>query len=286
MKPEPRTALDYDSRAKSAVKIVLIELGQVLGDYLNCLVIVGGAVPWLLLPDAEVPHVGTVDVDVVLNPKKLQQDGRYAAMIQLLERSGFERGADDLGTFQMRRRVLVDGGEPVLVTLDLLKPDKPKTKKNNPPLIPDLRVQDIPGAEFAFTKPLELTLGGVMPDGRNNTVTLPVANLPAFLVMKGFALVKRDKPKDAYDIYYVIKHFPAGIKTLAEECRSLLEHPRARAGFGGIAQKFAAFEGYGAQTVRDFLRDTLTSPEEIAFVERDAFEQVSAFIAALGLIEE
>jgi hypothetical protein len=282
MRSEPRTALDYDSRAVQAVRTVLIELGQVLGEYLNGLVIVGGAVPWLLLAEAEVPHVGTVDVDLALNPKKLQQDGRYAEMIQLLERSGYERSAADLGTFQMRRRIPVDGGEPVLVTLDLLKPDKPKTKKNKPQLIPDLRVQDVPGVEFAFVEPLELTLGGIMPDGRNNTVTLPVANLPAFLVMKGFALIKRDKPKDAYDVYYVIKHFPAGIEALAEECRSLLEHPRAREGFDGIAQKFEALEGYGAQTVRNFLRDTLTSPEEIAFVQRDAFEQVSAFIRALG----
>lgn len=282
MNPEPRSAEDYDNRATQAVKMVLIELGQVLGDYLDSIVVVGGVVPWLLLPDAAIPHVGTVDVDLALNPKKLQRETRYADMVRLLERSGFERQVDDLGVFQMRKKVSVDAGEPVSVTLDLLKPLKPKTKRNKPALIPDFRVQDIPGAEFALANPQWLNLEGIMPDGRNNTVQLPITNLDAFLVMKGYALNGRDKPKDSYDIYYVVKHFPEGIEALATLCQPLLNQQKAKDGFQYIAEKFAQLEGYGAQSVREFLKDTLTSPEEVEFVQRDAFEQVNALLQALG----
>ena len=53
-----------------------------------------------------------------------------------------------------------------------------------------------------------------MPDGQSNTVRLLITGFAAFLVMKGYALEGRDKPKDAYDIYFVIKNHPQGIEHL------------------------------------------------------------------------
>ena len=47
---EPDLAIDYQERDVQAVHAVLIELGQALGAYRQKFVIVGGAVPWLLLP--------------------------------------------------------------------------------------------------------------------------------------------------------------------------------------------------------------------------------------------
>jgi hypothetical protein len=102
MKLEPRNSSAYDVRATQAVRAVLIELGQVLGDYLNDLVVIGGAVPWLLLPDAQTPHVGTIDIDLALNPKTLQTNRRYADLVRSLEQSGFERQLEGIETFQLK----------------------------------------------------------------------------------------------------------------------------------------------------------------------------------------
>ena len=142
---------------------------------------------------------------------------------------------------------------------------------------------DAHGAEFALREPRSIELEGLMPDGRNNRVVLPVADLPSFLVMKGYALQKRDKPKDAYDIYYVVKHYPDGLEALAELCRPLLAEKAARDGFKEIAKKFGSLNSYGADTVRDFLRDTLGSSDEIDLLHRDAYAQVNAWVKALGL---
>ena len=46
---EPQSAAEYDDRTTAAVKMVLVEIGQVLGSFRGKFVIVGGAVPWLLL---------------------------------------------------------------------------------------------------------------------------------------------------------------------------------------------------------------------------------------------
>jgi hypothetical protein len=283
LKPEPRNASAYDARATRAVRTALIDLAQVLGDYLKDIVVIGGAVPWLLLPDAETPHVGTIDIDLALNPKTLQTNKRYADLVQSLENNGFERQLEGLQTFQLRKMVRVDEAELVAVTLDLLKPNKPPTTRNRPALIPNFRVVDADGAEFALQNPQIITLQGAMSDGRNNTVRLPVADLPSFLVMKGYALQKRDKPKDAYDIYYVIKNYPTGLEELAVLCQPLLKHTKARIGFEHIAGKFAYFDDFGPQTVLAFLEDTLANQERKAFLKRDAYAQVAAWLKALRL---
>lgn len=46
---EPQSAADYDDRTTTAVKTVLIEIGQILGSFKGKFAIVGGAVPWLLV---------------------------------------------------------------------------------------------------------------------------------------------------------------------------------------------------------------------------------------------
>ena len=109
---EPDVASDYQLREVQAVYSVLLELGQVLGAYRDNFVIVGGAVPWLLLPDARPRHIGTVDIDLDLNVDELS-DGEYATLIELLEKNSYERGGENLRDFQLRRVVKVDDGDPV-----------------------------------------------------------------------------------------------------------------------------------------------------------------------------
>ena len=58
---EPQSAADYDDRTTAAVKSVLLEIGQILGSYQGKFAVIGGSVPWLLLSDAEMAHVGLVD---------------------------------------------------------------------------------------------------------------------------------------------------------------------------------------------------------------------------------
>jgi hypothetical protein len=76
---EPDKATDYHDRGVQAVYSVLIEIGQVLGAWRDKFVIVGGAVPWLLLGHARPQHVGTLDIDIDLDPDALA-DGEYATL--------------------------------------------------------------------------------------------------------------------------------------------------------------------------------------------------------------
>ena len=72
---EPQYASDYDDRTTVAVKSVLVEIGQVLGSYKYKFAVIGGAVPWLLLSEADMPHIGTLDVDLSLRIEGDMPDG-------------------------------------------------------------------------------------------------------------------------------------------------------------------------------------------------------------------
>ena len=120
---EPDRASDYREREVQAVYSVILELGQVLGSYRDKFVIVGGAVPWLLLPDARPQHIGTVDIDLDLNVEGLSE-GEYSTVIELLEKQGYQRGLDDMKEFQLRRIVKIDEGEPIPILIDILIPAK------------------------------------------------------------------------------------------------------------------------------------------------------------------
>jgi len=281
---EPNVAADYDDRGARAAHAVLMELDQVLGAHRDAFVIIGGTVPSLLLPSAG--HIGSLDVDINLDTEKLADHG-YAELIEKLDAAKYERNVKELKPFQLRRVVdLKDGGDPVAVIVDLLMPKGAKTQKNRPKLVEGLRVQEADGGAVALRSNLKMMIAGTMPDGRKNEVEMLVASIPALLVMKGYALVQRDKKKDAYDIYFCIRNYEDGIDALAAGCRKLLEDPVAREGFENIAGKFGASDAFGPQTVRMFLEGSGAmgdmSPEQL---QEDAFQQVRAFLKALGLIK-
>src|SRR3954470_17952183 len=138
MTPEPSSEADYSPRQTEAARRVLVDVGQVLASFADCLVVVGGWTPDLLLPDADEPHVGSIDVDLALDAAKLN-DGRYAELLKLLlDTKRYRLGEKD---FQWVVEVdLKDGEKPVLVEVEFLAPKAVKLKKNKPKLLQHFRV--------------------------------------------------------------------------------------------------------------------------------------------------
>jgi tRNA nucleotidyltransferase/poly(A) polymerase len=135
--PEPRQRDDYSERQIEAARRVLVDLGQILAKYADCLVVVGGWVPDLLLADADEPHIGSIDVDLALDVAKLN-DGRYADILKLLgDTKRYRKGAKD---FQLLVTVdLMDEGKPLEVEVEFLAPKEVKMKRRSPKLLTDFR---------------------------------------------------------------------------------------------------------------------------------------------------
>lgn len=273
----------YDDRSIQAVKAVLLEIGQILGSYRNKFVVIGGAVPWLLLDNPDMRHIGSLDVDLSLDPIALG-DGEYAMLIDELKAHGYAQD-DSLKKFQMVRTIDAgDGGPPIDIIVDFLMPRDAVIEKNVPPLVEKFAVQRADGAALALKFSEEFRLQGEMPKGGTNTLTLKIASIPALLAMKGYALAGRMKDKDAYDIYYCVRNYPGGVDALVVDCRPLLDDEEAFKAFHLIAEKFAGREYHGPASVARFAEegDILDGRTHDQW-QTDAYGQVSAWLKGLGV---
>ncbi len=281
---EPQVADDYDDRVTDAVRSVLIEIGQILGSFRGKFAVVGGAVPWLLLDNEEMRHVGTLDVDLGLHAEALG-DGEYANLVEALQGAGYTQ-QKHLKRFQLMRRLPAkkDGTPPIDILVDFLMPRDAEIVKNVPPLVADFATQRADHAELALKFYQMVAIEGPMPGGGRNRVEIAVASIPALLAMKGAAIHNRQKQKDAYDIYYSVRNYPGGAGALAEACRPLLEHEDGAAGYQWIAEKFETVDSFGPTCVRNFVENSHILGERSADAwQQDAFGQVDAWLKALGL---
>ncbi len=284
MTEEFQHARQYGDRTSEAVRSVLVEIGQTLGSYRGKFAVIGGAVPWLLLRDSAMKHVGTADVDLSLDAEALAEDAEYAGLVEALQDQGY-RPAEDRKKFQMVRHVDPrDGGPPIIIVIDFLRPYNAEIARHRPPLVVDFATQRAFGADLATRYAEMVDVEGQMPDGGVNRVQIAVASIPALLAMKGYAVSERNKPKDAYDIYFSIRNFPGGLVALAEACRPLLGERSAIEGYGRIAAKFRHFDDFGPTCVRRFVEgsDILDgrTPDQW---QQDALGQVQAWLRLIGI---
>ena len=280
---EPQSAGDYNDRTTRAVKSVLIEIGQILGSFEGKFAIIGGAVPWLLLSEADMPHIGTGDVDLGLDPSALG-DGEYVRLVEALQEHGYNQ-RDNLQRFQLVRTVPTrDDGPDIDVVVDFLMPRDAEIARNTPPLISQFAVQRADGTDLALRFYQMVAIEGDMPDGDSNLVRIAVASIPALLAMKGYAITNRLKRKDAYDIYYCIRNFPDGADSLVAATLPLLDVETARRGYCLISDKFRNMEDFGPRSVRRFVEGThLLDDRSADQWQQDAFGQVDAWLRGLGL---
>ena len=277
MNPEPRHEEEYTERQVEAAHRVLIDIAQVLASFRDCLVIVGGWAPDLLLEGAEEAHIGSIDVDIALDADKLN-DGRYAEILKLLLDTGrYSKGEKD---FQFVIDVdLKDGGTPVHVDVDFLAPKDAKLKRHAKKRFKDFRVLQVEACNVAFRAPEEVTLSGENVRGATNTVRVRVVSMQDFLVMKPYALDGRDKPKDAYDLCYSLEHAIGGMEAVAAAWRNRLGEKEIVTAIKILQEKFTDVNAFGPQQLVEF--HASRDEDEQKRQARRAFELVQKFISLL-----
>lgn len=278
MIPEPRFEGDYSPRQVAAARRVLVDVGQVLASFSDAIVVVGGWVPDLRLPDAEPEHVGSIDVDLALDAGKLG-DGRYAEIVKLLlDTLRYHPGEED---FQLVATVdLEDGESAVTVEVEFLAPSNVKLKKNRPKLVEGFRVLQFPACAAAFENPAEFEIDGSMISGAANRVRLRVASLSDFAIMKAHAIAGRDKPKDVYDLCFCLDRYPGGLDPLAADWRARRGGAIVEQAIRILEDKFRSVDDFGPRQLAIFHGEDRA--DERAIHARRAFELVQALLRTLS----
>jgi hypothetical protein len=173
------------------------------------MVLVGGWVPPLLYPEAANTHVGSLDIDLALN-HQIVDDETYQTIKELLMRRGYYEGSQPFIFF---REATMREGAPVTVAVNFLSGEYGGSgKKHRTQKFQDIRARKARGCDLAFANFRTSEIEGEVPGGAKDRVQVRVAAIVPFIVMKGMALADRLKEKDAWDIYFCLKHHSGGVE--------------------------------------------------------------------------
>jgi len=225
MKSKPSTASDYSPHQLDLVLSVCLYISTIIGDFMDDLVIVGGLVPNLVIPQDPPPegaeaHAGTQDLDIGFSLGVLNSE-RYQEIAARLRGAGFKPDVNENHNPTFQRWKLEQSDN---VTVDFLIPKTTpdeigRTIKH---LEKDLGAVITPGLELAFQDRIKLSIKGQTPFGEKAERDIWVCGPGAYIILKALAFDSRGENKDAYDLFYVVRNFGGGFEDIIAHLRPLL----------------------------------------------------------------
>lgn len=268
------SSLDYSEGQKMAAHRVLVEPVNLFNEYRDDIRIVGGWVPDLMFPGEG--HVGSIDVDVLINHIKLKDRG-YLTISKILLRNGYKEHPEKY--FSLVKQVQIDG---ILYDVDvdiLAGMYGGIQKKKRSQHVQGVKALKATGGNFASEfDPQTVRIEAERIDGALDVARVNVIAVVPYFVMKTSA-IGRGKAKDADDLYFLIKHYPSGVNGLSKlfenykDLKIILEMKEK------LVEKFASPNHAGPSDVAAFM--DLEDEEEIGFAKRDAYEQMQALLARM-----
>jgi hypothetical protein len=238
MPEKPSFASEYPREQAELVRQTCLYVATKLGDLLDELVVVGGLVPSLLIPEESLPrgedtHVGTMDLDLGLSLALLNAD-RYEELTARLRRAGFEPDVNEAGNKTFQRWKIEPSGQ-IKVSVDFVA------------------AVITPGLHLAFKDRQRFSLMGSTIRGEKASREIWVCGPGAFVILKALAFGTRGENKDAYDLYYVIRNYGSGIDDVLKCLNPFLHEKEPQKGLQILRRDFSDPNGVGPRRVAEFL---------------------------------
>jgi hypothetical protein len=275
---------DYDEAASARCERALVTLLGDLGPWRERIYLVGGLAPRYLvgqLAEGARAHVGTTDVDLVIGVALGDETpDTYLTLQNNLEKSHFDPTEPG---FRWAREV--DGIKVVVEFLCetqsvpagfIFRPKAGSTGSN-------VGAFNVRGANLVRYDFVERVLEGERLDGGGNSkVTVRVANLLPYTVLKVLAFQDRHENKDAYDLVFCLLHFGDGPDAAGKEAArsAVARHATVTGALELLAERFGNVGQDGPSSYATFLAEP-GDDEAAARLRREAVATVRTFLDAL-----
>ena len=271
---ELKQAVDYSEGQKTAAYMVLGEIVNLLDEFSDHIRIIGGWVPTLLYPESD--HIGSIDVDVLLNQLEIKKAESYETIHRLLMKNGYVKHPEKYFTYVKTVDVQDVSYD---VDVDFLSGKYGGDGGNVSKHIDGVKALPATGGNFAFEfPPADVKIEYKRPDGALDRGHVNVISIVPYLVMKAMAL-GRGKPKDAYDIYCTINNYHGGVKALATEFTPYIDKELVQKMKEKLQDKFASVDHAGPADIASFFG--ITDEDEIARIKQDAYQKVKYLVDKL-----
>ena len=277
---------EYDATMLPILAGQMVRVMRAFGFAGVHVVIIGGLVPSLLVPDPDSglePHVGTHDLDLCLSVALIEGEvGEYDRMENSLRAVGFAMVRRDDGTTESWR-----WRDRLGVTIEFFCPSGKQGRQPGRLFRPGGVVGGKLSALVLATGHLidrdarDIELEVELPDngGRTRQV-LRVVGPAAYLASKVDALRGRDKNKDAYDIVWILECWPGGQPAIARTIVASAVFDELGPTLTALREEFATIDSAGAVKYGRFMaRDT-------AAVDLASQRAVGAIAAFLGAMDD
>jgi hypothetical protein len=274
---------DYDEETTARCERVLLTLLGDLGPWGERIYLAGGLAPRYLvgrIPEGAAAHVGTSDVDLIIGLALGDETPEtYRTLQENLKKSGFVQGTP---SFRWIREV--DG---VKVAVEFLC----ETERVEPGRIfrptgesvgSNLGAFNVRGAQLAAQDYVEHEIEGErLDDGGISRVTLRIANLLPYVVLKINAFQDRHDNKDAYDLVFTLLHFGEDPRDAGRSAAAspVAQSPQVQVAMTLLAERFESAGHDGPAAYANFLAVT-GADEERARLRQEATAVVRQFVTA------
>lgn len=242
----------YDQATTARCERALLTLLGDVGPWRERIYLAGGLAPKYLvgqLPDDAAPHVGTADVDLIIGLALAGESPEtYRTLQNNLEKARFQQREP---SFRWARDV---DGVTILVEF-LCETDEVEPGRIYRPTGEftgsKLGAFNVRGAQLARYDFIERQIEGERLDGGGwSRVTLRVANVLPFAVLKMFAFQDRHENKDAYDLVFTLLNAEGGPRAAgrAAAASAVAHHDHVSEALGMMGERFrdAAHDGPAA----------------------------------------
>jgi hypothetical protein len=270
----------YDPALVDAILGEAAHLLRHLGFAAAHTVLIGGVVPSLLVldPATHRRHLGTTDLDFCLSLAIVEGDtAEYERIETALRRAGYEETEDTFRWRQTSRlRLAVEFFCPAASDRPagrIFRPkaaDNPTAKQNFGPRLGAISLD----AGSAIGEDVVVVTREVdLPDDAGRTrFDFRVTGVLGFLVAKTGALLLRDKPKDAYDIVWIIENWeggPAGVANTVTRS-NIFGRADVTAAFDRLFEEFGDIGRLGPRSYVRFMADEGMPADDRARLARQA----------------
>jgi len=250
-------ASDYKREDLELVRQTCLYVATKLGDLLDDLVVVGGLVPSLLIPDKSLPagedvHIGTMDLDLGLSLALLDTK-RYEDLPLRLYRADFRPDENEEGNPALQRWKITPATD-LKVTLDFLIPPSLAADKGGElrHIEKNFAAVITPGLHLAFQDKEKVSLKGLTLLGEKANREIWVCGPGAFVVLKALAFDQRGENKDAYDLYFVIRNYGSGVDDVCRCLSPLLKEVETKKALEILHRDFSEPDGVGPSRIARF----------------------------------
>ncbi len=249
----------YDRTATDRCERVLLTLLGNVGPWSERIYLAGGLAPRYLvgrLPDGPGAHVGTTDVDLVIGLAIGDEvPETYRTLHNNLNNAGFKQTQRSFRWSRTIDGVSVD--VEFLCETDRVDPGaiyRPREGTGS-----KVAAFNVRGAQLVTQDYIERAIEGDRLDhGGRSTVTVRVAGVLAYTVLKVLAFQDRHQNKDAYDLVFVIMNYPGGPTEAghASAASPIAGHPQVTDAIALLSARFADASRDGPHAYEAFLADS------------------------------